>query len=174
MSNGVQSCIQAHVLATGADLDGDGYSDTGARSVPTHGYSLWVREPSGAVSFWSGELQFADGANPAPLRTVDTGERPIILSVNDGGCETWYSDPNYQPNVGWTVCGRHTQFDGTVLGGDGTMRTVDWILVASELEFSDPVFLSPTLASQCQVQFGVCRFSFIVNSRDYGTAAPLN
>lgn len=181
MDNGVQSCLMVHILATGADTDGDGFSDTGARSVPVHSFQLWIMEPNGAISYWAesntsgNAIVMGTDGNPAPLRTSDTGERPIILSVNDGACETWYSKPGAAVmDLGWTICGRHTSFDGTVRGGDGTFRTADWVIPANRLGDYGAVQLSPTLADQCEVQFGVCRFTFVSNSVDFGNAEPVN
>ena len=147
-ATGVESYLLVHILASGADTDGNGFSDTGPRAVPQHSYKLWILDPSGGLSYWDGVLNFSpDGVNPAPLRTSDTGERPIILSNGDGGCETWYSAVGEAAlDLGWTICGRDTSFDGTPLGGDGTFRTADWIVLADELPFTDPVQLSPTLA----------------------------
>lgn len=154
---GAESYLIAHIISTHmARMHGD------------HDYQLWIRDPeSGAVLYREGILCFgpaADGCTgQPPLRTSDTGERPIILSVNDGGCETWYSrpgDPAVIVDVGWTICGRNETFDGRVLG-NGTFRTMDWIVLCNRLPFSSG------LRDNCRVEFGVNRLSFLVSSMSY-------
>ena len=146
MSNGVESYIITHVLST-----------ISARSHGDHDYALWVKDPSGGISFWQGQMDFG---SPPPLRTTDTGERPIILSVGDGGCETWYSRPgNLVFDIGWTICGRYQNFAGVTVGGNGAYRGTDWTIMKDRLaSFSGA---APTLAQYAQLQFGVERFQFI-------------
>ena len=155
---GVESYFIAHIL-----------SSVKARGHGDHDYQLWLRDPeTGAVTFVEGVTDFG---SPPPLRTVDTGERPIILSVNDGGCETWYSRPGSTlMDIGWTICGRYENFAGTLLGGVGTFRTIDWAIPCDRLAAGSP------LLDNCRVEFGVNRLRFIVNSKDYGAPgiAPLN
>lgn len=146
---GVESYFIAHIISSEA-----------ARSHGDHDYELWLRDPeTGDISHYEGVMDFG---SPPPERTSDTGERPIILSVGDAGCETWYSDPGSTVmDVGWTICGRYQSFDGTVLGGTGTFRTMDWIIPCNRLPSTSP------LQNNCQTEFGVSRLSFLVNSRDY-------
>ncbi len=156
---GAESYLITHVLSTVA-----------ARSHGDHDYQLWLRAPStGEVLYYAGVLDFG---NPPPLRTADTGERPIILSVGDGGCETWYGSDLGRLifDLGWTICDRYQSFDGTVLGGVGAFRSVDWIVPCDRL----PAVTS--LRQYCATEFGVSRLAFIVSSRDYTVPGlvPLN
>ncbi len=146
MANGVESYIVTHVLSTIA-----------ARGHGDHDYALWVRDPSGGISFWQGKMDFGD---PPPLRLSDTGERPIILSVNDGGCETWYSRPGSLVfDIGWTICGRYQNFAGVTTGGDGSYRGTDWTIMKDRL--SSFPGAAPTLAQYAVNEFGIERFQFI-------------
>lgn len=157
---GAESYLITHILST-----------VTARSHGDHDYQLWLRNPNtGEVLYRAGALDFG---NPPPLRTVDTGERPIILGERSAtdGCETWYSRPGaLLMDMGWTICGRYQRFDGTVIGGTGTFRTVDWIV------YPDRLPPGSSLRDTCRVEFGVCRISFIRNSVDYqtGTVVPIN
>lgn len=163
---GAESYLVAHIIST-----------EGARSHGDHDYQLYVRDPeSGHVFMWDGVLCFAEPCTaPAPERTSDTGERPIILGERSStdGCETWYSDPGEKVvDVGWTICGRYQAFDGTVLGGVGTFRTIDWIIPCNRLTTEQ----FAALGDNCRTEFGVSRLSFIVNSRDYSAPGitPIN
>lgn len=161
MSNGVESYIITHVLST-----------ISARSHGDHDYALWVRDPSGGISFWQGQMDF--GSHP-PLRTTDTGERPIILSVGDGGCETWYSRPgNLVFDIGWTICGRYQNFAGVTVGGNGTFRGTDWTIIKSRL--ANFPGAAPTLAQYAELQFGVERFQFIDSGHSFPSTGvvPIN
>lgn len=170
-NSAVQSYIITHVLTTEA-----------ARSHGDHDYQLWVRDSSGAVSYWAGILPFGQDANnptsPIIERTVDTGERPIALgerNANDG-CETWYSRPGRLIfDLGWTVCGRYQKFDGTIIGGVGTFRSADWTLYPDR--FASRPGAAPTLARECRVEFGVCRLSFLRTGHqtpNTGSVVPIN
>ena len=181
MPNGVQSYFIGHIVGT-----------IFARSHGDHDYQLWIRDLQGNVSYWQGvNLGFSNDPINNPMmaihlhakRTGDTdpGTRPIVLGVDGtsisqglAACETWYSKPGYAVlDVGWTICGMPQDFDG-VSRGDGTFRTIDWILIPGRFPGRDSVHVAPTLADDCQVQFGVCRFTFLVNSRDYGSVAGPN
>lgn len=154
MANGVESYLITHILSTAA-----------ARSHGDHDYQLWMRDPTGGVSFWQGVLDFG---TPPALRTSDDGTRPVILSVGDGGCETWYSRAGVNVmDVGWTICDRYEAFSGAVLAGRGLFRGMDWTVPANRLGAPgyDGV-VAPTLAPFCVVEFGVCRFSFIVSGHE--------
>jgi hypothetical protein len=152
MANGVESYFIAHIVSTKS-----------ARSHGDHDYQLWIKDPSGGISYWQGTLDFG---SPPPLRTNDTGERPIILSVGDDGCETWYSRPGAAVvDVGWTICGRYEAFAGSATDDTGTFRTIDWIIPAERLGAFPGA--ATTLAQYCQIEYDTCRFSFIVNSKDY-------
>lgn len=158
---GVSSYLITHILTT-----------FGARSHGDHDYQLWVKDPSGAVSYWAGVLDFG---SPPPLRTTDTGERPIMLSVNDAGCETWYSRPGALVfDLGWTICGRYQKFDGTVLGGNGSYRGMDWTVMPDR--FGQFPGAAPSLAQYCTVEFGVCKLKFLVTGHQYPAAGvvPVN
>lgn len=161
-SNGVQSYFVNHILSTVA-----------ARSHGDHDYQLWVRDRSGGVSYWQGAMDFG---SPPPLRTTDTGERPIILSVNDDGCETWYSRPGAAVmDVGLTICGRYETFAGVVTNGNGTFRTSDWTILPDRFASSGG-HVESTLARDCVVEFNICRFRFLVNSKQYpgSDVVPIN
>lgn len=144
---GAESYLITHILAT-----------EGARAHGDHDGMLFLRSPiTGEVLCFTGVLDFGD---PPPLRTADTGERPIILSVGDGGCETWYGFDlgRRLVDIGWTICGRYQNFAGDVLGGDGSFRTVDWIVPCDRLPATS------SLRQHCRTEFGVSRLSFIENS----------
>lgn len=164
---GVESYLVAHIVSTET-----------ARSHGDHDYQLWLRDPeTGQVFSWQGLLCFSapDCLAPVPERRSDTGERPIVLgerSTSDG-CETWYSTPGgIVADIGWTICGRYQGFDGTVLGGVGTFRTVDWVVPCDRLRGA----ARAALLDNCRVEFGVSRLAFLVQSRDYGAPgiAPVN
>jgi len=158
---GVESYLITHILETVA-----------ARSHGDHDYQLWVKTPgTGAVSYWAGSLDF--GA-PPPLRITDTGERPIILSLNDGPCSTWYSRPGSNVfDMGWTICGRYQNFAGVTLGGNGSYRGMDWTLYTSRPQFATA---DPGLAAFCTPAFGQCRLAFLVTGHQYPAAGvvPIN
>jgi hypothetical protein len=159
---GAQSYLIAHIVSTEmARMHGD------------HDYQLWLRDPeSGQVWYWEGVLCFAEPCTaPIPERTSDTGERPIALGERSpsDGCETWYDVPGGVVDVGWTMCQRYQRFDGSVLGGDGSFRTVDWIIPCGGLP--------QALQDNCRNEFGVRRLSFLVQSREYetgGSVEPVN
>lgn len=149
----VESYIVTHIVST-----------TFARSHGDHDYQLWVRDSTGAVSYWAGMLDFAQSASnptsPIPERTSDTGERPIALSVGDAGCETWYTRPGRLAfDLGWTICGRYQTFAGVTLNGLGLHRSADWILYPDR--FASRPGAAPTLAAEARVEFGVSRISFV-------------
>lgn len=155
---GVASYLIVHILSTVA-----------ARAHGDHDFEMWLLDPETREVFYvSGILDFG---NPPPLRLRDTGERPIILSADDGPCETWYSRPGSPPapDIGWTVCGRYAAFSGEVRGGLGTFRGADWIIPCRRLPAGHP------LADNCRDEFGVPRLSWLRASHDYrapGIIAP--
>ena len=63
-----------------------------------HSYQLWVKDATGAVSYFHGWLDFGTGNNTGPQKIIvcatDSGIRPIIM-VNKSGCaprfENWYA-----------------------------------------------------------------------------------
>lgn len=163
---GAVSYLIVHVLTTEA-----------ARSHGDHDYQLWILDPdTGTVTYQAGIHCYADPCTaPTEEKTADDGERPIVLGERSStdGCETWYSDPgDILADVGWTMCQRYQRFDGTVLGGDGTFRTMDWIVPCDRLPAGSG------LADECRIEFGVNRLSFLVNSREYEPAGidvrPIN
>lgn len=165
---GVESYFIGHVISTET-----------ARAHGDHDYQLWLRDAdTGAVFYYDGVLCFAEPCTaPTNERTVDDGSRPIVLGERSStdGCETWYSDPgNIIADVGWTICQRYQAFDGTVLGGDGSFRTIDWIIPCDRLTGD----ARTALLDDCTVEFGVSRLSFLVNSREYETTGvnvtPIN
>lgn len=159
---GAESYIIAHILSTEA-----------ARSHGDHDYQLWIRDPdTGTVFYQTGTLCFAPWQNctaPTPERTSDTGQRPIVLGERNAsdGCETWYSDPadpNVAIDLGWTICGRYQAFNGTILGGTGAFRTIDWVIPCAFIPQGHP------LRDECRVEFGIQRLSWLANNQNY--AAP--
>jgi hypothetical protein len=158
-ANSVESYFIAHIVSTEA-----------ARSHGDHDFELWVKDPSGGLSHWAGVLDFG---TPPPERIADNQLRPIIVSVSanpDGGaCETWYSRPGAAiVDVGWTICGRHEGFTGTLMGGLGTYRGADWVLPYSRLGNSAfPGTVAPTLAQYAALEFSVYRFSWIDAGRQF-------
>lgn len=166
---GAQSYLIAHIV-----------SNEAARAHGDHDYQLWIRDPdNGAVFYTDGVLCFAPWqqcTSPTAERTRDTGQRPIVLGERNAtdGCETWYSDPadpNVPIDVGWTICGRYQAFDGTVLGGTGVVRTIDWIMPCSILPSGH------SLRDECRTEFGVSRISWLVNTQQNdpaGVVRPVN
>jgi hypothetical protein len=162
MGNGVESYLITHILTTNA-----------ARSHGDHDYQLWVLDPQGGVSYWGGQLDFGTDR----VRTVDDGQRPIMLAERNAtdGCEVWYSRPGAAVvDVGWTICNRYQKFDGTILGGVGAKRTMEWAILPDR--FGTYPGAAPTLAQYCVVEFGVCRFRFVIYNRDYNSPGltPIN
>jgi hypothetical protein len=163
---GAESYLIAHILSTES-----------ARAHGDHDYQLWIRDPdTGSVVYTAGVLCFARPCTaPTPERTSDTGQRPIVLGERNAsdGCETWYSDPAdplVPIDLGWTICGRYQAFDGTVLGGEGSFRTIDWILPCSILPQGH------ALRDECRTEFGVSRLSWLSSNQNYGHPAvePIN
>ena len=163
---GAESYLIAHILSTES-----------ARSHGDHDYQLWLRDPdTGAVFYQAGVLCFAQPCD-APTRemTFDDGQRPIVLGERNAsdGCETWYSDPadpNVAIDLGWTICGRYQAFNGTVLGGEGSFRTIDWVIPCAFIPQGHP------LRDECRLEFGIMRLSWLANNQDYGHPAvePIN
>lgn len=161
MSNGVESYLITHILST-----------ISARSHGDHDYELWIKDPSGGQSHWAGQLDFG---SPPPLRTSDTGERPIIQSIGDGGCETWYSRPGAAVvDLGWTICGRYQNFAGVTLGGNGTFRGTDWVIYPDRLATFPGA--ASTLAQYAVTEFNVARFFFIDTGHQFPSTGvvPIN
>ena len=71
------------------------------------------------------------------------------------------------------MCQRYQAFNGTVLGGDGSFRTIDWIIPCDRLTGA----ARTALIDNCRNEFTVNRLSFLVNSREYetnGNVSPIN
>jgi hypothetical protein len=153
-SSGTESYWIAHILSTAM-----------ARSHGDHDYQLWLKTTDGAVYYWDGLLCFAEPcAGQPPLRTSDTGERPIILAQGDNGCETWYGRAETGViDVEWVICGRNAHFDTSRFTGVGTHRTMGWIFYTDR--FTGAV--RESIARDCVVQFGFCRIQFLVSGREY-------
>jgi hypothetical protein len=157
----VESYLITHIVTSEA-----------ARSHGDHDYQLWVRDSTGAVSYWQGILPFgvneAVPTSPIIERTTDTGERPIALAERSptDGCETWYTRPGVLAfDLGWTICGRYQRFDGTIINGLGLYRSADWTLYPDR--FGDrPGVVAPTLAAEARVEFGVTRLTFVRTGHD--------
>lgn len=166
---GAQSYLIAHIV-----------SNEAARAHGDHDYQLWIRDPdTGQVFYTDGLLCFSPAArctSPTNEMTRDNGTRPIVLGERNAQdlCETWYSDPAdplVPIDVGWTICGRYQAFDGTILGGTGTVRTVDWIMPCSILPSGH------SLRDECRTEFGVSRLSWLVNTQQSdpaGVVRPVN
>lgn len=157
----VQSYIITHILTAES-----------ARSHGDHDYQLWVRDSTGAVSYWEGVLPFGQDANvpssPIFKSKADNGQRPIALAERNAtdGCETWYSRPGRLVfDLGWTVCDRYQKFDGTILNGEGKFRSADWFIYPERLTRPGG-HVEPTLARECRVQYGSCRIGFIRTGHD--------
>lgn len=79
-----------------------------------HSYQLWIKDASGAVSYFHGWLDFGVNANTGPQKVVvcatDSGIRPIIM-VNRAGCsprfENWYARAGATgyggPDIGFNI-----------------------------------------------------------------------
>lgn len=162
-SKGVESYLITHILSTVA-----------AASHGDHDFQLWVKTPgTGAVSYWAGLLDFG---TPPITRTVDTGERPIILSKPGTMCQTWYQAPGRLVfDMGWTICGEYQTIQGVTLGGNGSYRSADWVIYVSRLsEFPGG---DPDLAKFCTDDgFGHCRLSWLVTGAQYDQTGvvPIN
>jgi hypothetical protein len=86
-----------------------------------HSYQLWIKDATGAVSYFHGWLDFGVNANTGPQKVVvcatDSGTRPIIM-VNRAGCaarfENWYARAGATqyggPDVGFNISPNY--FDG--------------------------------------------------------------
>lgn len=157
-ASGAESYLIAHIL-----------SNTMARSHGDHDYQLWLKTSDGQIFYWDGLLCFARpcAAQPA-LRTFDTNERPIILSQNDGPCETWYA--NNLIDLEWIICGRINHFNASITSGIGTHRTVGWFFYPSR--FPSPA--REAMQRDCRVEFGVCRLQFRFDGREYPREGIVN
>jgi hypothetical protein len=153
-SSGAESYWIAHILSTAP-----------ARAHGDHDYQLWLKTTDGRVYYWDGLLCFANPcAGTPPLRTSDTGERPIILAQRDAGCETWYGRAERGiVDVEWVICGRNQHFDLSQSSGVGTHRTMGWIFY--QYRFSGEV--AQSLARDCRFEFGFCRLQFLVSAKEY-------
>lgn len=79
-----------------------------------HSYQLWIKDLTGAVSYFHGWLDFGVGNSTGPQKVVvcatDSGTRPIIM-VNKAGCaprfENWYARAGASeygaPDIGFNV-----------------------------------------------------------------------
>lgn len=97
-----------------------------------HSYQLWAKDPSGAISHFSGWLDFGTGNNTGPQKVVvcgqDSGVRPIIL-VNQAGCpvrfENWYARAGgsgaWAPDFGFNI--NPTYYD---IGTGDPLNVNDW------------------------------------------------
>jgi len=171
MSNGVEGYLINHIAPTHA-----------GRHHGDHDFQLWVRDPSGGTSYWEGVSHYAeDESDPTGPIFIhvranpddDPGIRPIILVSVDKSCETWYSRPGSGiADQGTTVCGVWEDVDG-VGRGDGTFRSVDWVIPKDRL-YSFGGDVAPTLEQYAVVEFGVERFSFVRSSVEYGEVVGPN
>jgi hypothetical protein len=160
-SSGAESYFVGHIL-----------SNAMARSHGDHDYQLWLKTTDGKINYWDGLLCFAGPCTgQPPLRTSDTGERPIILAQNDGACETWYGGAaGGIVDVEWVICGRNSHFDTSRSSGVGTHRTVSWIFYADR--FAGDVKAS--MLRDCRVEFGFCRLQFLVSGKEYPNQGVVN
>jgi hypothetical protein len=157
-ASGAESYFIAHIL-----------SNQMARSHGDHDYQLWLRTSDGQIFYWDGLLCFARPCEAQPpLRTRDTGERPIILAQNDSGCETWYQ--NGLIDVEWIICGRIEHFNASITSGVGTHRTVGWFFYPTR--FSGAV--REAMQRDCRVGFGICRLQFRFDAREYPREGIVN
>jgi hypothetical protein len=153
-ASGAESYFIGHIL-----------SNAMARSHGDHDYQLWLKTTDGKTFYWDGLLCFAGpcAAQP-PLRTSDTGERPIILAQNDGACETWYGGAEGGVvDVEWVICGRISHFDTSKTSGVGTHRTIGWIFYPDRF----PANVQASMLRDCRVEFGFCRLQFLVSGKEY-------
>jgi len=85
-----------------------------------HSFQLWIKDATGAISSFSGWLDFGVGNNTGPQKVVvcgaDSNIRPIIM-VNQSGCqprfENWYSRAgvaDWRPDIGFNI--NPTYYDG--------------------------------------------------------------
>jgi hypothetical protein len=86
----------------------------GGHASRFHSYQLWVKDATGAISSFSGWLDFGQGNQTGPNLVVVCGqasnERPIIM-VNQTGCnplfETWYAraagSGDWAPDFGFSI-----------------------------------------------------------------------
>jgi hypothetical protein len=153
-SSGAESYWIAHILSTAM-----------ARSHGDHDYQVWLKLTDGNIFYWDGLLCYASPCTAQPpLRTSDTGERPIILSQGDGGCETWYGGAQGGIiDTEWVICGRNQHFDANKSSGVGTYRTMGWIFYADRF----PADVQASIRKDCKIEFGQCRLQFLAVNRDY-------
>lgn len=86
------------------------------QGVRFHSFQLWVRDLSGAVSHWSGWMDFGTGSNTGSQKVVvcgtDSGVRPIIMVNAAAPCtqvrfENWYASAggigSWRPDFGFNI-----------------------------------------------------------------------
>lgn len=120
--NGVDGYVLVHLIST----------PTG-RATQHHTVKVWLRDPTGAVSYYQGLLNTGDPATTRVSRSQpDPGFRPIVLVVDQAAydahgpqCEVWYTfmtSPG--PAINWLICPPVYLHDST-----DTVNPATWTLV---------------------------------------------
>lgn len=100
--NGVDAYMIVHLIST----------PTG-RATQFHTYKVWMRDPTGAVSYYHGFMNTGDPLTTRVSRSLpDPGFRPIVLVVDQAAydlygaqCEVWYTFPTVSgPHISFLIC----------------------------------------------------------------------
>lgn len=100
--NGVDAYMIIHLISTPS-----------GRMTRYHTYKTWLRDPTGAVSYYYGTVDTGDPLTTRrPLVQGDPGTRPIVLVVDQATydqmgpvCEVWYTFPTTGgPHINWLIC----------------------------------------------------------------------
>lgn len=106
----------------------------GGHASRFHSYQLWVKDISGAISSFSGWLDFGQGNQTGPNLVVVCGQasnvRPIIMA-NQAGCpvifETWYAraggSGDFAPDFGFSIAPNY--FAGGDPGNPATWTAIN-------------------------------------------------
>lgn len=130
-----------------------------------HSYQLWIRDATGAVSHFSGWMDFGTGNNTGPQQVItcgqDSGVRPIMLLNQAGGCtavrfENWYDNngPAWGPDFGFNI-------NPTYRAGGDPANPATWVRIGStpanierRIEFAWYANRSPQRGTFWADQFG--------------------
>jgi hypothetical protein len=171
-SNGVGFYIVNHIAPT---IPGRSHGD--------HDETIIVRDTSGNVSCWQGIGHYSPTDEPTDpidifVKACNGGgpQGPIVLVSCGLGSESWYQFP------GMNWCDNTTHVNGVwedINGnnhGDGSSRHMEISCYADRLPGPGAVYVAPTLAEDCVVQFNVCQFkvttSFAFDYAPEGVVGP--
>ena len=125
-------------FSDGQDWYGVFHLDTNpaGQSVRFHSYQLWSKDATGAVSHFSGWMDFGTGNNAGPQTVITCGQdssvRPIMLLNQGGSCtatrfENWYDNngPAWGPDFGFNI-------NPTYRAGGDPANPATWTRIGSE------------------------------------------